>query len=150
MDKIDSFSGDFAFLSNFFLSPFILQNKVWNTVEHAYQAAKTKSIADAELIRMAATPGQAKRMGRKITLREDWEQIKINVMERLLQYKFYGNFGLAGLLVETHPLELIEGNNWGDTFWGKVNGQGNNMLGILLMELREDLLTSFKSIATKF
>lgn len=83
----------------------------------------------------------AKRMGRQCKLRADWEEIKLQVMETLLRQKFHSeiNPALAQLLKNTRDYELIEGNNWGDTFWGVCNKVGKNHLGRLLMLIRSDL-----------
>jgi predicted NAD-dependent protein-ADP-ribosyltransferase YbiA (DUF1768 family) len=76
--------------------------------------------------------------GQKVTLRKDWEGVKIQVMRDVLRLKF-ANPGLRDRLLETGDRELIEGNTWGDTFWGVCRGSGKNWLGQLLMELRGEL-----------
>jgi ribA/ribD-fused uncharacterized protein len=139
-DRIDSFSGDYRFLSNFHPSPIVVRSIVFPTVEHAYQAAKyRKDVADRTGLQasMAAvpSPGVAKRRGRAIELRPDWETVKIPIMRALLGLKF-ADEGLRALLRATAPAELVEGNTWGDRFWGVCNGQGENHLGRLLMEVR--------------
>ena len=94
---------------------------------------KRKEIADAD------TPGQAKRMGRTVQLRPDWEESKYKIMKEGLLLKFLTHKDLAKKLIETEDAWLIEGNWWGDTYWGVCNGVGHNMLGNLLMEIREKL-----------
>lgn len=109
------------------------------TLEHAYQAAKTLDASQRELIRLAPTPGIAKRLGNKVTLREDWNSLRLDVMRSLLRRKFFPGSELAQKLVDTGQADLIEVNDWQDFFWGKCNGRGDNHLGRLLMQLRWDL-----------
>lgn len=137
---IDSFTGKFAFLSNFFSAP--IQDSdglVWPTSEHAFQAMKTLDPEERKLIRKSSTPGKAKRLGRLVTLRPDWEDVKLGFMHRILNQKFAQHPELRQKLVDTHPHELIEGNHWHDTTWGvdSATGVGENLLGKLLMSIRE-------------
>ena len=85
--KIESFRGGYSFLSNFVGSIFI-NGKLWPTVEHAYQAAKTLNPLEQEAVRCCTTPGKAKRMGRKVTLRADFDAHKQRIMEKLVRMKF--------------------------------------------------------------
>ena len=135
---IDSFSGEYRFLSNFYPKPFKWRGKTWPSSEHAYQAAKAKDKDDAELIRQASTPGKAKRLGRKIKIREDWEDTKVKIMYSILKAKFKDP-ELRAMLKDTGKAKLIEGNTWGDRVWGVYNGQGKNYLGKLLMKVRNKL-----------
>jgi ribA/ribD-fused uncharacterized protein len=136
-DQIAWFRDEYAFLSNFYSSEIEHEGIVFPTVEHAFQAAKTM---DIERRKIAATPapGSAKRLGRRVKLRPDWEQIKVGLMRDLLRNKF-SDPDLAARLLATGSAELIEGNNWNDTFWGVCRGRGRNMLGQLLMEVREEI-----------
>ena len=84
-----------------------------------------------------STPGEAKRMGRQVTLRKDWEDVKISVMEKGLRMKF-AIPELRDKLLATGEEELVEGNWWGDTCWGVCKGVGANNLGKLLMKIREE------------
>jgi ribA/ribD-fused uncharacterized protein len=136
---INSFSGEFDFLSNFTPSEVIWMGVRYPTVEHAYQAAKSPSEVIRRSFAYLSNPGQAKREGRKIQIREDWEEIKVNVMRSLLIQKF-NNTELFEKLKATAPHELVEGNWWNDTFWGVCRGVGKNMLGKLLMEIRDGLV----------
>lgn len=131
MQKIDSFSGEYDFLSNFYP----LKDK---TVEHWFQAMKTRDEEQQEWVLTAPTPGAAKKRGRKVTLREDWNDIRLEVMEMCLREKFSDPV-LCQKLLDTGDAELIEGNTWNDTFWGVCRGKGENNLGKLLMELRTRL-----------
>lgn len=146
---ITQFHGPFRFLSNFEPPPVVVDGAPYPTVEHAYQAMKTLDLDWRERIRRAPTPGKAKHMGQQlVNLRPDWEEIKISVMTDLVRKKF--NHGPAKLqLIATGDAWLIEGNSWGDTFWGAVhdNGEwiGQNNLGKILMLIREELAPHLRS-----
>lgn len=132
MDAITSFSGGFRFLSNFWYNPDGYTN------EHRFQAAKAASEADAKWVMESKTPGEAKRRGRAIVMREDWNDIRIPVMLELTAEKFKDE-RLRMQLLMTGDAELIEGNTWGDKFWGVCGGEGENWLGKTLMKVREDI-----------
>ena len=136
---INSFQGDYRFLSNFYLRHFRFAHRRWSTAEHAYQAMKTLDIQKREIIASLQTPGQAKRAGQDLKLRPDWEAIKVPVMTSIVLAKFQQWEDLRSRLLLTAPGELVEGNSWGDTFWGVNNktGEGQNMLGRILMYVRE-------------
>ncbi len=142
MTLINSFKGEYFFLSNFFYSPFEFDGEIYSTVEHAFQAAKTFDTEQRQGIRLAASPAQAKQMGRAVQLRPDWEQVKFDIMLALLRLKF-SQADLRQKLLDTGDSELIEGNTWGDKVWGCVlyKGQwvGQNHLGKLLMQVRADI-----------
>lgn len=137
---ITSFSGEHRFLSNFYPCTVVLDADAYPSVEHAYQAAKTLDPAQRVLFTQNITAGQAKKLGRHVTMRPDWEQVKIEVMRKLLEHKFCSDQSLFSQFLNTHPFYLVEGNNWGDTFWGVCNGKGKNHLGLLLMDIRQDLI----------
>ena len=132
---IDSFRGGHAFLSNFAAVKVRLDGVEFPTVEHAYMAAKTIDPRHREWVRGASTPGKAKRMGRQITLRADWEDVKLQTMEMLLQQKC-SQEPFRSQLDATGDALLVEGNTWGDRFWGVCRGEGENHLGKLLMKIR--------------
>lgn len=139
---IDSFQGPYRFLSNFYPSIVDLDGVAYPTVEHAYQAAKTTDWDEQKAIRDSATPGAAKRAGRHVKIRPEWEDIKLSVMKVLVIRKFRNSHKLMKLLLGTKPHALVEGNRWHDTFWGrcycsKCNGSGENHLGRILMEIRD-------------
>jgi ribA/ribD-fused uncharacterized protein len=142
---ITSFRG--TFLSNFWPSPVIWGGLSYPTVEHAYVAAKHIPETlwgpdDLEYeIFCNLIPGIVKKYGKKITARKDWDRIKIAIMENLLRQKFAFGTPLAEKLMETGDQELIEGNTWDDIFWGVCNGVGENNLGRILMEIREELFS---------
>lgn len=136
---INSFTDRYDYLSNFHKSVFAYGGQKWPTVEHAFQAYKTTDVDEFLSIWAATTPGIAKRKGRTVTLRDDWEEIKIPLMTALVRRKFASNNNLTNALISTGDQALIEGNTWGDTFWGVCNGVGENHLGIILMHVREEL-----------
>lgn len=135
---ISSFKGRFAFLSNFADSEIIYKNKIYPTVEHAYQAAKCINESDKEEIRTQPTPAKAKRLGNHVKMKSTWNEERISVMKELLTLKFQ-NPELREALLSTGNAVLIEGNTWDDTFWGVCNGVGENHLGKLLMEVRTEI-----------
>lgn len=135
---INSFKGSYRYLSNFSESPVILDGVTYPTVEHAFQAAKTFDPLNRLLICSLVSATEAKTAGRMVALREDWDEIRLQVMEDLLRQKFAEPV-LQAKLVGTGPHELVEGNTWGDTYWGVCNGKGENHLGKLLMKIRADL-----------
>ena len=139
---IKEFQGKYRFLSNFFPSPVMWNNIEYPTVEHAYQAAKTLDVDKREIIRLQPTPGQAKRIGRVIPLREDWNEVKLKIMEYLVKQKFTRHENLKEQLLATGDEKLAEGNSWNDTYWGVCRGVGKNYLGIILMKVREELKQS--------
>ena len=134
---IDSFRGSYGFLSNFYLIPIEYEDIIYPSVEHAFQAAKTVSVYQRAGILGQSTSASAKRMGKQVTLRPNWEDIKIRVMESLVKQKFRDG-DLKEKLLATGNEELIEGNWWGDTFWGIYKGRGFNYLGKILMKIREE------------
>jgi ribA/ribD-fused uncharacterized protein len=137
-DPIDSFTGCYAFLSNFYRSPMMINRRLYGTVEHYFQSQKTTDAGWQKRIQMAKSPGVAKSLGRACPLREDWERVKEGVMFFGLQEKFRTPY-LRHMLLETGDRELIEGNSWHDTYWGVCEGEGQNKLGKLLMRLRDEL-----------
>lgn len=137
---IDRFDGEFRFLSNFWTLGFVIQladdpTVNYPTTEHAYQAAKTLDLSHRRDV-LHLTAGQAKRFGRKVVLRPDWEEVKVDIMLHLLRQKFHRRGALAQYLDQTGDAMLIEGNHWGDVFWGMCKGVGENHLGRLLMKIR--------------
>lgn len=134
MNEINKFNGEYSFLSNFYPSP------IWGypTVENAFQAAKTEDLTLRAPFK-TCTPGQAKRMGRKLHLRPGWDQMRDTIMVMCLREKFFPHTELAFKLLGTGDALLVEGNTWGDTYWGVCDGVGQNKLGQLLMEVRFDV-----------
>ena len=85
-------------------------------------------------------PSEAKHAGRRITLRKDWEAVKVGIMHDIVEAKFRQNPSLAAKLIGTGNVYLEEGNTWGDRTWGTVDGKGANNLGRILMDIREELI----------
>lgn len=138
LETVRGFEGEHRFLSNFYPSVIYYSLVRYPTVEHAYQAAKTLDLQTRQMISLAPSPGQAKRMGRKVALRADWEERKIGIMRTLLRKKFATKV-MRDKLLATGSMLLVEYNTWGDRFWGVCDGRGQNHLGKLLMEIRKEL-----------
>jgi ribA/ribD-fused uncharacterized protein len=143
---INSFTKHYAFLSNFYPSPIELDGLVYPTVEHAYAAAKTLNPRQREMIRLVLKPGVAKQFGKHVDLRPNWDASRLSIMYSLLQKKF-SIPELRSQLLATEDEELIEGNFWGDDFWGVpygplYSGIGQNHLGKLLMKIRSEIRQS--------
>lgn len=142
--KIDKFDGEFEFLSNFAYSPIQEKGIIYPTVEHYFQAQKTLNPLERQKIAAADTPGQAKRAGRQVTLRGDWEEVKEQVMLDALRMKF-AQSEMREKLLSTGDVELIEGTLWHDNIWGDCKCQkcanivGQNKLGKLLMQVRSEI-----------
>lgn len=143
MNKIGRFQyddGSHSPLSNFYHAPFTSEDKVWPTVEHYFQGMKALDPFACESVRTCETPGQAKRMGRRVAMRTDWEAVKLHVMRHALILKFdTPDSPMGSYLLATGDALLEEGNTWNDTFWGVCDGRGANWLGHLLMARRAEL-----------
>lgn len=135
---IEDFSGEMRWLSNFHPVNVMFDGKKYPSVEHAYQAAKTLEEAERTKIRNLNKASLAKSAGKKVTMRPDWEKVKLGIMEDLVRQKFK-NPDLKEALLKTGDEKLIEGNWWGDTFWGVCKGKGQNHLGKILMRVRKEL-----------
>lgn len=135
---INSFTGFYRPLSNFHPCQVTLDGVTYPSVEHAYVAAKTIDPYWRQRVLECETPGKAKRLGRRLPLREDWEQVKFQIMMDLVKQKF-NDPGLAKMLLSTGDQYLAEGNTWGDTYWGVCDGVGKNCLGFILMRVRAEL-----------
>lgn len=131
-------------MSNFWLCNIRFGLSTWPSAEHLFQAMKTLDFAEQEMVLNAATPGKAKRFGQHVTARLDWEMIKIDIMYQIVLAKFSQNKRCKQDLLDTGDMELIEGNKWGDTFWGVCNGKGRNELGKILMKVRDELKGEIK------
>lgn len=142
---ITQFRGKYRFLSNFFYSSVYYEGEIYPTSEHAYQAAKSLNTLEREKIKKATSPGKAKRLGKRINIRQDWEEIKYQTMRDIVLSKFSRNKDLAIKLMATKDEQLIEGNTWHDNIWGSCScirckkTEGQNLLGKALMEVRYKL-----------
>lgn len=126
------------FLTNFYPCTIVYKGETYPSVEHAYQAAKCKELSDAAMIRCCGSPRKALELGQKVERKENWKNIKVSVMKELLRNKFISPV-LARQLIETKNAIITDDKPWGDTFWGSVKGEGRNVLGLLLMEVRDEL-----------
>lgn len=141
MATIDRFRGEYSFLSNMhicFRSNIVALGYSFNSVEVPFQAYKCKNKADiAQFVDLR--PVDAKALGKQILLRDDWEEIKDMVMYDLVFQKYSKSPLLKNKLLATGNTVLIEGNTWGDTYWGVCNGKGSNKLGQITMDVRDEL-----------
>lgn len=140
---INSFTlaSGYAFLSNFHPSTIWVDGKSYPTVEHAYQSCKTLSEESREIIRKSKDPAIAKKLGRGVEMRLDWDIVKEGLMRDFIRKKFESPF-LADLLLKTGDAELVHCNSWNDRVWGICRGSGQNLLGKILMEIRHELKNS--------
>ena len=133
---INSFRGNYDFLSNFYNAPVTYNGVRFRNNEAAFQAQKDTNRAH-EFTNL--TGADAKRLGRHVNLRSDWNSVRIRIMTDIVRAKFTQNGDLKQRLLATGNEDLIEGNTWHDTFWGVCNGQGQNNLGRILMQIRSEL-----------
>ena len=132
---IKNFKGKYAFLSNFEPTDIVFNRIVYRSAEAAFQAQKTFDV-DERLYIARLSPSEAKKAGRKVNLRKDWELNKVSIMFDVVLAKFSQNEELKTKLLDTGEQGLVEGNDWGDKFWGQVNGEGENYHGKILMSIR--------------
>jgi len=136
---IDNFSGADRFLNKIWVEEFTWRDRPCPSVEHAFQAEKAKSSEQWEWVMRAKTPAEAKKRGRSVEMKDNWEKIKDGVMLELIRVKFTSSTTLSSLLLQTGDQKLVEGNWWGDTYWGVCRGVGENRLGEMLMRVRAEL-----------
>lgn len=140
---IKEFKNQYFFLSNFYEYPIYYNKLVFCNAEAAFQAQKVINEKDQyKFINLNAS--QARKLGKTVQLRKDWEEIKDNVMYEIVKRKFLTNKELQQKLLETKEEELVEGNWWHDTYWGvdSKTGIGQNKLGKILMKVREEVKSS--------
>lgn len=129
-----NFRGDWAFLSNFYECKIVYEGYTFNNAESAFQAQKCISEVDKFIGIDGLT---AKKLGRKVTLRSDWDKVKDDIMYKVVFAKFEQNPELRDKLIKTYPFEIVERNTWGDTYWGVCNGRGLNKLGKILEKVSD-------------
>ena len=134
---ISLFRDEYFFLSNFYPVEIKLDGIVYPNAETAFQAQKTLDVEERRKFSMLKNPVQAKRLGRKVKLRDDWEEVKLEIMTEIVSQKFLQHPHLIEMLLQTGDEELVEGNKWGDRFWGVCKGKGENHLGKILMKIRD-------------
>ena len=140
ISTIDSFRGKYYFLSNFFPAEVTYNGLTYQNNEAAFQAQKTYS-KEERIEFTTLEPRDAKRRGRRVRLRRDWEQVKDRIMEEIVRAKFSQNEELKEQLLATGDAQLVEGNRWNDRYWGVDirSGVGENHLGKILMKVRSEL-----------
>jgi hypothetical protein len=159
------FKGEKRYLSNMFQCaikmdsslaskyPYLVfDDKVYRSSEHLYQALKSESIAYRDKIRYTIAPHMTKKISKQLLtpseiteyfeFRKDWDDIRVEVMQLCLELKFTQHPKLAQKLLDTGDELIEERNYWNDTFWGTCKGTGKNMLGQLLMAVRDQLKVS--------
>lgn len=155
MHVVPRFDGDYFFLSNFYEAPVVFKSPIlqpdedglrFMTGEHAFQAAKIHAMDPLDKmarlnyvvgVANSPTPAKAKYAGRSVKIdTEKWDSIKEACMREVVFQKFYQHPELRKQLLATGDAMLVEGNTWGDTYWGRVEGKGYNKLGVILMEVR--------------
>ncbi|TCI26781.1 NADAR family protein [Exiguobacterium sp. SH5S4] len=146
-DVIGVFAEEFYFLSNFYNSKINFKTgQRFLNGEAAFQAMKDPSRAE-EFYNLQ--PNEAKRLGRRVKLRNDWESYKDEAMRKVVLRKFRGNDKLKRLLLNTGDSYLVEGNTWNDKCWGVCAGEGENRLGIILMDVREKIKKDNSKLLSK-
>lgn len=134
MTAISNFKNEYYFLSNLYEVPVEYGGKTFRTAESAFQAQKDTSRAD-EFIRLKGS--DARSLGEKVEPRQDWDQVRVQIMREVVECKFKQNRWLMQKLMNTGKAKLIQENDRNDTFWGVYKGEGENMLGKILMEIRD-------------
>lgn len=137
MNIINSFDGEYDFLSNFYECPILWKGNLYRNSESIYQSYKTLDNVPFDFTK--TTGSQAKKISKTLNVRSDWNKIKFDLMFNICREKFNQNPDIAQKLMNTGDTILIEGNYWGDTYWGICNGEGQNNLGKILMKIREEL-----------
>ena len=137
---ICQFKDDYYFMSNFYPFKLIYNGIEYQNTEAAFQAQKCKYLPERNQF-SKLNPSEAKRLGRHVELRSDWEQVKDGIMFNIVLTKFSSDEYLAYKLLETGEEVLMEGNTWNDTYWGVDldTMQGKNKLGLILMKVRDVL-----------
>lgn len=146
---INDFRGNYFFLSNYYSCKVTYNGVTYQNTEAAFQAQKSTD-KNVQRSFSSLTPNEAKRRGRNVNLRKDWEDVKTQLMYEVCKAKFTQNTTLKEKLLSTENQELVEGNTWGDTIWGMVDGEGENRLGKILMQIRSELSSyTFDAYKTK-
>lgn len=149
MTPITEFRGEYFFLSNYYTHPLTWRGVEFHSAEQAFAYAKAAfakapanvSVYESQVLSTAA-PGEAKKAGRNFSIDiDEWDKHKVRYMREIVHAKFLTGTGIVGPLINTGAVMLVEGNDWGDSFWGRVKGsdgvwRGLNTLGVILMEER--------------
>lgn len=134
------FKDEYEFLSNMYLCKIEYNGHVFDSSEHAYQCSKTVNVDDFFRLKNIQNPHKVKTESRNILKRDDWDLIKVDIMEEIVRIKFQIP-ELKQKLITTGKIEIVELNWWGDDFWGVYDKtmKGKNILGKLLMKIREEI-----------
>ncbi len=135
---IHGFFEEYRFLSNFYSAPTMFEGVLYPTSENAFQAAKSPSKGIRNTFQIM-TPAEAKKRGKELDLRNDWDDIKYDIMALIVMDKFFRNPHLKEKLLATDGRYLEETNHWGDRIWGVKYDtcEGTNWLGMILMDIRK-------------
>ena len=146
-DDITEFQGEYRWLSNFSPCSIYMDGEEYRSVEHAYMAAKSDSKEWRDFCINTESPGFIKKESKKLSVKHNWDVIKLEVMSKCLTQKF-NQEPYRSKLIETGDRHIQEGNRWGDTFWGVdlKTGKGSNMLGTLIMNIRSELIKQSKNV----
>ncbi len=134
-NNIKGFFGEYRWLSNFHETPVIFEGVIYPSTENAYQAAKCLDLIQKEQF-VTCAPSEAKKLSKSITIRENWDFFKYDIMSFVVFDKFYRDYELRLKLLETDNKYIEETNHWNDTYWGFCNGRGQNKLGKIIMGIR--------------
>lgn len=142
-NSIVEFRGDYSFLSNFYPHSIEYMGILYPSSEHAYVSAKSNNVDFKIKISKIKSPSEVKRLGRETDLVENWNNIKLSIMEEIVRIKFSDEV-MKSQLLATNGKDLYEGNWWHDNFYGycicdkcgdKIK---NNHLGNILMKIRNE------------
>ena len=139
-DNIKGFFGPYRWLSNFHLCSIPYEGLVYPSTENAYQAAKVDLMFRDEFV--TCSPNDSKTLWKKFNPKYDakgWDEVKLDIMNELLVTKFNTNDDLKQKLIDTDRRFIEETNCWGDVYWGVCDGVGENVLGNLIMGIRDQL-----------
>ena len=141
MIKFYRLKDPYGFMGNFYPSKVFVYGRWFKNVEASYQAQKTCVESEVLAIQQAEKPMQARNLGQKVSLRENWDMIKDRIMYECVLAKFLQHSDLRKQLMETGDEELVEDTkSTNDMYWGcGTDGTGQNVLGQVLMEVRKEL-----------
>ncbi len=140
---INRFKDEYRWLSNFAPARVQFEEFDYRSVEHAYVASKTLLVGIRHEVKSLETAAEAKKFGKSIPLRPDWEKVRVGIMTDLVRQKF--NIPeYTELLLATGNQDIVEGNVWHDNFWGSCicnscGDKGKNTLGKIILKIRAEL-----------
>lgn len=143
-EPILGFQGEYRWLSNFAPCDILYDGVIYPSVENAYVAAKTTNPSARRQLE-TRSPNDAKSIGRTLPLRKHWDQLRVPLMRQFLIQK-YNQVPYRQLLIETEGRYIEETNWWNDRFWGVCGGKGENMLGKLIMDIRDHLTSQIDHV----